>query len=89
MNPFNIEDQYQFYLKKMKLSEATMHPTQRVQLRQTFMGACGIILLLIRDEFATLSDEDGDRMFTSMIDQVGVYWNKEMDRFKAEGGEGT
>ena len=89
MNPFNIEDQYQFYLKKMELDEATMHPMQRVQLRQTFMGASGIILLLIRDEFGALSDDEGDRMFTSMVDQVGDYWNKEVERFEKEGGEGV
>lgn len=85
MNPFNLEDQYQFYLKKMQLDEATMHSEQRVQLRQAFMGASGIILLLILDEFAALSDDDGDRMFTSMVDQVGEYWNKEVARFREEG----
>lgn len=77
MNPFNLEDQYQFYLEKVELKEDSMHPTQRVQLRQAFMGASGIILLVIRDEFSALSDEDGDRQFTSMIDQVSDYWNRE------------
>lgn len=89
MNPFNLEEQYQFYLEKVELQEATMHPDQRVQLRQAFMGASGIILLLIRDEFASLSDDDGDRMFTSMVDQVGNYWEKEVARFEKEGGEGA
>lgn len=78
MNPFNLEDQYQFYLDKVDLNEADMHPAQRTQLRQAFMGASGIILLMIRDEFSTLSDEDGDRQFTSMIDQVDAYWKQEM-----------
>lgn len=82
MNPFNLEDQYQFYLEKVQLNEATMHPTQRIQLRETFMGAAGIILLLIRDEFAALSDQDGDRMFTSMIDQVSEFWNDRVEAFQ-------
>lgn len=83
MNPFNLEDQYQFYLDKVDLQEADMHPTQRTQLRQAFMGASGIVLLLIRDEFSTLSDEDGDRMFTSMIDQVTEFWNREVEAYEA------
>ena len=86
MNPFNVEDQYQFYLKKIELPEATIHPAQRIQLRDAFMGASGIILLLIRHEFAALSDDDGDRMFTSMIDQVDAYWKARMESFKSEGG---
>lgn len=82
MNPFNLEDQYQFYLGKMKLQESTMHPTQRIQLREAFMGASGIILLLIRDEFGALSDDEGDAMFTSMVDQVGQYWKDRVAAFE-------
>lgn len=82
MNPFNLEDQYQFYLEKVKLTEATMHPVQRIQLRETFMGAAGIVLLLIRDEFSALSDHEGDAMFTSMIDQVGEFWNDRVATFE-------
>lgn len=82
MNPFNLEDQYQFYLEKVQLEEATMHPTQRIQLRETFMGAAGIVLLLIRDEFSTLSDEDGDRMFTWMVDQVTEFWKDRVESYE-------
>lgn len=85
MNPFNLEDQYQFFLSKMKQDEATMHPRQRIQLRDTFMGAAGIILLLIRNEFAALSDDEGDAMFTSMVDQVGEFWKARVE----EGGDGA
>jgi hypothetical protein len=56
---FNLENQYQLYLKRIKLNEFEMMPIQKDQLRQTFIGACGQMLLLLRDE---LSEFHKDRL---------------------------
>lgn len=38
-NPFDLEHQYQLYLKRVKLSETTMSEVQKKETRQAFMGA--------------------------------------------------
>lgn len=74
MKDFNLEHQYQLYLGRVALSEKNMHPEQRKQLRQTFFGACGQMLILLRDELSNLSEEDGAAQMQDMLDQVGKYF---------------
>ena len=41
MQEFNLEHQYQLYLQRMALSESTMHPQQKIQLRHDELSALG------------------------------------------------
>ena len=59
---FNLEHQYQLYLKRVALKEAEMHSEQKKQLRQAFMGACGQIILLLRDEVGKLEEVEEERI---------------------------
>jgi hypothetical protein len=77
MNQFNVEHQYQLYLRRMALAESRMHPEQRRQLRQAFFGATGQILLLLRDEAAGLPEEAAIIVMQKMLDQVGEFFMKE------------
>ena len=74
MNEFNIEHQYQLYLKRMALEERRMHPEQRKQLRETFFGACGQMLILLRDELSKLEDDKAVETMQDMINQVAEYF---------------
>jgi len=81
MNNFNLENQYQLYLKRMELlPEDEMHPEQRKQLRQTFMGACGQMLFLLRDEVGALEERKAVEVMQDMINQVGNYFLKESNK---------
>lgn len=81
MDKFNIEAQYQLYLKRMRLSEDTMHPQQKIQLRQTFFGAAGQMLILMRDEIGAIEDEDtAVEVLVDLINQVGNFFLKENSR---------
>lgn len=71
---FNLEHQYQLYLKRVALTEAEMHPEQKKQLRQAFMGACGQIILLLRDEVGKLEEDAAIKVMENMIEQVGNYF---------------
>ena len=70
MNKFDLEYQYQLYLQKMALSEATMHPEQKIQLRNTFYGAIGQLLLLMRDEISLLEEDEAVDVMGKLLNQV-------------------
>ncbi len=70
MNPFNLEEQYQKYLKMVELKETTMHPVQRLETRRAFMGACGIMLVLLREDVAALPEDEAIGKLEDMNKQV-------------------
>ena len=74
MQEFNLEHQYQLYLERMALSESTMHPQQKIQLRQTFFGASGQMLILLRDELSKLEEEKAMKTLQDLINQVGNFF---------------
>jgi len=74
MNEFNLEHQYQLYLERVALNEKHMHPLQRKQLRQTFFGACGQMLILLRDELSKLEEDKAIDKMQDMINQVSEYF---------------
>lgn len=67
---FRLEYQYQRYLESVKLQEADMHPEQKRQLRHAFMGACGQLLFLMRDDMSMLDEERAVATMQGMINQV-------------------
>lgn len=76
MDKFNLEHQYQFFLNKIGLKEKDMHPVQKVQLKETFFGACGVLLILFRDEITKLEEDDAVSVMQDMIEQVANYFLK-------------
>jgi len=78
MNKFNLENQYQLYLKRVGLNEKQMPPLQKKQLKQSFMGACGQMLLLLRDDVGALEEDAAILTMENMIKQVGNYFAKQV-----------
>lgn len=77
---FNLEHQYQLYLKRCELSEDKMHETQRKETRRAFFGACGQMLVLLRDDLSDLPEDDGIEVLQNMLNQVSNFWLNEMNR---------
>lgn len=74
-NPnFNIEHQYQLYLRRVGQTEARMHPEQKLQVRQAFYGAVGQIIFLFRDEIAPLEENDAVAVMEDLKNQVLEYF---------------
>lgn len=71
---FSIEDQYQYYLNKIKLDESQMNPDQKTLLRQTFFAACGQILSLM-DDVTVLPEMEQMQKIDSMLNQVSNHFN--------------
>lgn len=80
MNEFNLEHQYQLYLERVALNEKQMHPEQKKQLRQTFFGACGQMLILLRDDLSNLDESKAIDTMQDMINQVGNYFLSESNK---------
>lgn len=76
MEQFNLEHQYQLYLQRVALNEKDMHPVQKKQLRQTFFGACGQMLIMLRDDLTKLEDGKAESTLQDMLNQVGDYFIK-------------
>lgn len=83
MNAFNVEEQYQAYLRRVAMTEAQMGTVQRVETRRAFFGAWGQALLCLQDDIAPLPDDDGVRALSDMINQVAAFWENESNQFKA------
>ncbi|WP_417867995.1 hypothetical protein [Xanthomarina gelatinilytica] len=76
-----LEYQYQEYLKKIGLNESQMHPVQKVETKRAFFGACGQMLLLFRDNLATIEDEDRAVLtMEDLFNQVKIFWREETKR---------
>lgn len=74
---FLLEDLWKKYQELMKLPEERMHPTQRVETKRAFMGACGQMLILMRDEIGALSEEEAVKIFEDLLNQVMIFWRGE------------
>lgn len=73
---FDLEVQYQLYLKRVAFNENNMHPEQKKQLRQTFFGACGQIAILFRDGVGSLEEDEAIKAYQSILNQVGDFFMK-------------
>ena len=77
MERFNLEKQYQLYLERVGITERTMYPTQKVETKRAFMGACGQMLILLRDDLGELEEDKAIEQLQDMINQVQSFWLKE------------
>lgn len=77
MKEFNLEDRYKFYLEKVGLDESKMHIQQKTETKRAFYGACGQMLVMMRDEVGALDEDEAIEVMQDMINQVGIFWNNE------------
>lgn len=77
MKLFNLENQYQIYLETAQIKESDMHPIQKIEMKRAFMGACGQLLILFRDELALYSEDEGVILLQQLEDEVLDYWDEE------------
>lgn len=73
-NKFDLEYQYQLYLQRVGLDESLMHQVQKKETKQAFYGACGQILILLRDDLSTLDEKKAMNAFQNLYNQVSNYF---------------
>jgi len=74
---FDLEYQYQLYLKRMKLDESKMPEVQQIETKRVFYGAFGQLLMLLQNDISILSDEKAFEALDNMINQVGQFFINE------------
>lgn len=77
---FDLEHQYQLYLERVKLREIQMPAVQQKELRRAFMGACGQILIMLRDDVGQLEENEAIFVLDDMINQISNFWLTETKR---------
>lgn len=80
MKNFDLENRWQEYLERVGLSEASMPPEQTTELRRAFFGACGIMLVMFRDEISELEEEPAVETMQNLFTQVGNFWLNEQNQ---------
>lgn len=77
---FDLDHQYQLYLKRVGLIESNMHPIQKAETKRAFIGACGQMLLLLRDDLGALEENLAIKTMQDMINQVANYFMNESNK---------
>ena len=81
MSQFDLNKKYAEYLEKVGLKEEQMHTIQKKETKQAFFGACGIMLLMLRDELSRLPEREGAEQLEDMLQQVSNYFVNETLRW--------
>jgi hypothetical protein len=73
----NIESMYKEFLDRMKLSEKTMHPMQKIQVKQAFMGGLSSFMKIIID-FDAHTEQECKNFLTRAEEDLRIYWKNEV-----------
>jgi hypothetical protein len=77
---FDLEHQYHLYLQRVGLKEKNMHSVQRTETKRAFIGACGQMLILLRDDLGALEESKAIEIMQDMMNQVGTYFMKKTNK---------
>lgn len=77
MEKFNLNFQFKVYLSLVGLEENKMSEIQLQEIKRAFMGACGQMLLMFRDDITKLTDEQAIQTMQELLDEASKYWENE------------
>lgn len=75
---FNLDHQFNLYLKRMNLQESTMSEVQKTETKRAFMGGMAQMLMLIRNDNGNVPDEELLEGCQSMLRQLDTFWTKQI-----------
>lgn len=79
---FNLEFQYQLYLERCCLRESEMKTIQKVETKRAFMGGCGQMLVVLRDDITEIPNEDDAAdILQIMLDDVNAFFMIEVLKY--------
>lgn len=79
---FNLEFQYQLYLERCCLRESEMNTIQKVETKRAFMGGCGQMLVVLRDDITEIPNEDdAANILQIMLDDVNAFFMIEVLKY--------
>ncbi len=81
MKVVSVEEQYQEYLKMVKLDESVMHHEQKKQLRETFFAAFATFIQVLKT-LSEKSDEEAVEVLEEIEKQVEEFWTPYVENGK-------
>lgn len=79
---FDLNHQWGLFCQRAGIPENKMPVDQRREMKRAFFGACGQMLILLKDELGDWSDKHGDEaaanVLQNMLDQVQSFWEGEV-----------
>lgn len=80
-NKFQIEEQWRLYLERVGLpSDDKLPQDQRREMKRTFFGAIGQMLVFFRDDLTQYDEESGAAVMDNMLKQVHEFFKEEVRR---------
>lgn len=74
---FNLEVQYDLYLQRVGLKQSAMHPIQNKLMKDSFLAACGIMLVMLRDDLGAIEDEmEAIYVMENLLTQVSMHFEQ-------------
>lgn len=80
MRMFNLDEEYTKYLGFIDCKEESMGEIQRSETKKAFMGGCGQMLLLFRDQIAALPESEAIAQMQDLFNQAKEFWMKEVKK---------
>lgn len=77
---FDLNHQFHLYLDRAGVTKNSLPEIQYSEMKRAFFGACGQMLILLRDDVGALPDEEAIEMMDNLLNQVSDFWMSEMDR---------
>ncbi len=81
-NPFDLEQQFEFYLNIMKLDKAKMPEVQIVETKRAFMAGVGQMLALAQSKISQLDEEEAINTLEDMYKQVDTFFEEEVGKLE-------
>lgn len=76
---FDLHHQFTLYLRRCGVNDIAKMPADQLrETRRAFMGACGQMLILFRDDVTEYDDDKAVEIMQDLLDQVGRFWESEM-----------
>jgi hypothetical protein len=82
-DPFNLDEQFEFYLKLVEFPVdywAERDPLRMTEIKRAFMGAWGQFLTVLSEQIPQLDEDVIDSKLLSMRQQIINFWQQEHNR---------
>ncbi len=73
-----LAEQFELYLKRIKMSKSEMSPVQYTETRRTFYGGVGQILATIRDDVTELPEMEAIVQLERWWQECSRFWGGEV-----------